>query len=69
MQPPALSKWTCHCTDIAAQISMNTDAEMKSRTPKRGFWLMRGAQPATNAGARPYAGSPIPAFLTIQKGW
>jgi len=26
-----------------------------------GFWLMRGAQPATRAGARPFAGSPIPA--------
>ena len=29
-----------------------------------GFWLMRGAQPATRAGARPFAGSPIPALLT-----
>ena len=28
------------------------------------FWLMRGAQPATSAGARLFAGSPIPAFLT-----
>jgi hypothetical protein len=37
----------------------------ESRTPKHGFWLMRGAQPATSAGARLFAGSPIPAFLTI----
>jgi len=30
---------------------------------------MRGAQPATSAGARPFAGSPIPAFLTtLQRG-
>jgi hypothetical protein len=29
---------------------------------------MRGAQPATIAGARLFAGSPIPAFLTTQKG-
>jgi hypothetical protein len=29
----------------------------KSRAPKCGFWLMRGAQPAT-----------IPAFLTTPKG-
>ena len=42
---------------------------MKGRTPKPGFWLMRGAQPATSAGARPFAGSPIPAFLiTLQRG-
>jgi hypothetical protein len=34
----------------------------KSRAPKHGFWLMRGAQPATIAGARLFAGSPIPAF-------
>ncbi|MGH9634924.1 MAG: hypothetical protein ACRD72_08835 [Candidatus Angelobacter sp.] len=40
----------------------------KSRAPKSGFWLMRGAQPATIAGARLFAGSPIPAFLTTQKG-
>src|SRR6476660_2758921 len=36
----------------------------KSRAPKHGFWLMRGAQPATSAGARPFAGSPIPALFT-----
>jgi hypothetical protein len=42
---------------------------MKSRAPKPGFWLMRGAQPATSTGARPFAGSPIPAFLTtLQRG-
>jgi hypothetical protein len=35
----------------------------KSRAPKRGVWLMRGAQPATSAGARLFAGSPIPALL------
>ncbi|HLK54235.1 MAG TPA: hypothetical protein VKU42_12320 [Candidatus Angelobacter sp.] len=29
---------------------------------------MRGAQPATSAGARLFAGSPIPAFLTTLKG-
>ena len=40
----------------------------KSRAPKCGFWLMRGAQPATSAGARLFAGSPIPAFLTTPKG-
>jgi hypothetical protein len=33
----------------------------KSRAPKPGIWLMRGAQPATSAGARLFAGSPIPA--------
>jgi hypothetical protein len=32
--------------------------EHKSRAPKHGFWLMRGAQPATNAGARLFAGKP-----------
>jgi hypothetical protein len=43
--------------------------ESESRTPKHGFWLMRGAQPATSAGARLFAGSPIPAFLTaLRKG-
>ena len=42
--------------------------KMKSRAPKPGFWLMRGAQPATSAGARPFAGSPIPAFLIARKG-
>jgi hypothetical protein len=36
----------------------------KSRAPKHGFWLMRGAQPATSAGARLFAGSPIPALFT-----
>jgi len=42
---------------------------MKSRTPKPDVWRMRGAQPATSAGARPFAGSPIPAFLTtLQRG-
>jgi hypothetical protein len=29
---------------------------------------MRGAQPATSAGARLFAGSPIPAFLITLKG-
>lgn len=36
----------------------------ESRAPKHGFWLMRGAQPATSAGARLLAGSPIPALFT-----
>jgi hypothetical protein len=36
----------------------------ESRAPKHGFWLMRGAQPATSAGARLFAGSPIPALFT-----
>lgn len=36
----------------------------QSRAPKHGFWLMRGDQPATSAGARLFAGSPIPAFFT-----
>jgi hypothetical protein len=41
----------------------------KSGTETLVFWLMRGAQPATSAGARPFAGSPIPAFLTtLQRG-
>jgi hypothetical protein len=40
----------------------------ESRAPKPGVWLMRGAQPATSAGARLFAGSPIPAlFTTSQK--
>jgi hypothetical protein len=29
---------------------------------------MRGAQPATSSGARLFAGSPIPAFLTTLEG-
>jgi hypothetical protein len=36
----------------------------ESRAPKPGVWLMRGAQPATSAGARLFAGSPIPALFT-----
>jgi hypothetical protein len=38
--------------------------EDESRAPKPGVWLMRGAQPATSAGARLFAGSPIPALFT-----
>jgi len=38
--------------------------QYESRAPKRGVWLMRGAQPATSAGARLFAGSPIPAVFT-----
>jgi len=42
--------------------------KQKSRAPKRGIWLMRGAQPATSAGARLFAGSPIPALLPSSMG-
>lgn len=40
----------------------------KSRAPKLGIWLERGAQPATSAGARLLAGSPIPALLPSSMG-
>jgi hypothetical protein len=40
----------------------------KSRAPKPGIWLMRGAQPATSAGARLFAGSPIPAPSPLSGG-
>jgi hypothetical protein len=54
---------------IAHELTGRSFRNMKSRTPKPDVWLMRGAQPATSAGARPFAGSPIPAFLTtLQRG-
>lgn len=40
----------------------------KSRAPKRGVWLMRGAQPATSAGARLFAGKPDSGALTVLHG-
>lgn len=54
---------------IDGRISAHAHSEHESRAPKRGVWLMRGAQPATSAGARLFAGSPIPALFTApQKG-
>jgi hypothetical protein len=38
--------------------------EQEKSGTEKWIWLMRGAQPATTAGARLFAGSPIPAFLT-----
>jgi len=38
-------------------------AEGKSRAPKYVVWLIRGAQPATNADVRLFAGSRSPALL------
>ena len=40
-------------------------AEYESRAPKPGAWLMRGAQPATSAGARLFCRKPDSGALTI----
>lgn len=54
--------------DRSAFFSVIPVLKKKSRTPKPGVWLMRGAQPATSAGARLFAGSPIPALLPSSMG-
>jgi hypothetical protein len=46
----------------------DTDFEIKKSDTETGVWLMRGAQPATSAGARLFAGSPIPALLPSSMG-
>jgi hypothetical protein len=51
-----------------AHWSVSLIPNQKSRTPKHGFWLMRGAQPATSSGARLFAGIPIPALLPVLLG-
>jgi hypothetical protein len=54
---------TAFRSNSRVQQRMSSCRKQKSRAPKRGVWLMRGAQPATSAGARLFAGSPIPALL------
>lgn len=51
-------------TDLSRIWACSQFSKRESRAPKHGFWLMRGAQPATSAGARLFAGSPIPALFT-----
>jgi hypothetical protein len=52
---------------LIPNVNADLITEYESRAPKRGVWLMRGAQPATNAGARLFAGSPIPALSPSSK--
>jgi hypothetical protein len=46
----------------------DNDSKIKSRTPKAGVWLMRGAQPPTSAGARLFCRKPDSGALTVLNG-
>jgi hypothetical protein len=47
-------KYSSHLQRTDLRVRQKFVLNMKSRAPKPGFWLMRGAQPAT---------SPVPDFL------